>query len=291
VWISSSSSKQENEVQGCKPPHMLCAINKLAIFRLVRAHIALKNTTSLCEISQEVVDHFRLRIAADIIRGDITICDIEEDDLDKEKSMPPNYVVFIEDDHWNMGAAGEISDYQQESQDEALEKQIGIDLGSLASSREKIKEEIFKNILRFRNTRTNGIRKLNHMKREFHSTFLRLSSSSGACDWPKLKKKCGKYWACIEYAIFESVGIASFSCSHLERMRSKHQEDLLSGLNDEKSSHLELNSKQFEKNTKSLLQVYQVIMPVDDEVTDKPIRKSDRLSIISSVEPVVDNSK
>jgi hypothetical protein len=74
-------------------------------------------------------------------------------------------------------------------------------------------------------------------------------------------------------------------------MTSKHQEDLLSGLNDEKSSHLELNSEHFDKNTKSLLQVCQVIMPVDDKVTDKPIRKSDRLSIISSVEPVVDNSK
>jgi hypothetical protein len=63
------------------------------------------------------------------------------------------------------------------------------------------------------------------MKKEFYRTFFKLSG-----DWNciTLKKKFGKFWSCIEYAIFENVQFSSSSCSPFERMKEKHNQNWLS---------------------------------------------------------------
>ena len=99
---------------------------------------------------------------------------------------------------------------------------IGQKLANLASSKYLLKDQMFRQIVQFRENRKNGVRKVAQLKEQFQKTFLQQTCTGDVHVDATMKKKCGKLWACIEYAIYEFVDISSFSCSHVERMRDKH---------------------------------------------------------------------
>ncbi len=123
-------------------------------------------------------------------------------------------------------------------QDADLENRAGVELGSLAAGRQKLKDEMFAKIVHFRANRRNGIRKFDKLKTAFQQTYLRITCTDKA-DVSTLKKKCGRIWACIEYAILEFVDISTFDCSHVERMQVKHKEYLLSRMCTKDGSEVE----------------------------------------------------
>jgi hypothetical protein len=128
-------------------------------------------------------------------------------------------------------------------EDDDLENRAGVVLGSLAAEREKLKEKMFAQIVHFRDNRRNGIRKFEKLKRAFQATYLKITCTDKV-DASALKKKCGRIWACIEYAILEFVDISSFDCSHVERMQVKHKEYLLSRMCKRDGSEVEVNTMQ-----------------------------------------------
>ncbi len=169
---------------------------------------------------QDIVTDFRWRIGADLNQGYLSVASCEID-----------------------AVSGDSCDTFEQPvlQDEITEKRVAHELGLLASNREGIKKEMFDIIVKFRDNSRNGSRKLAQMKSEFCTTFLNLS---GDCNCLKLKKKCGKLWSCIEYAIFENVQIESFSLSHLERMKEQHNAYLLSQMcHDSAEESLKSNSR------------------------------------------------
>ncbi len=163
---------------------------------------------------QDIVTDFRWRIGADLIQGYLTVasCKIDSVSYDCDVFEPP-------------AMSDESCDAFDQSVIDKITKEVGQELGSLASNREGIKKEMFDIIVKFRDNDRNGSRKLAQLKTVFVSTFLNLSDD---CNCPKLKKKCGKLWSCIMYAICENVQIESFSLSHLERMKAGHNAYVLS---------------------------------------------------------------
>jgi hypothetical protein len=162
---------------------------------------------------------------------------------------------------------------------------IGQKLANLASSRQLLKDQMFRQIVQFRENRKNGIRKLAQLKDQFQKTFLQLTCTGDVHD-ATMKKKCGKLWACIEYAIYEFVDISSFSCSHVERMRDKHNAWLLEQKGNieslrgkvpvvEQTDTLLQNSLKFSDASESVVERDVTVQrPLDDPVSAS--RKSDR---------------
>ncbi len=155
-------------------------------------------------------------------------------------------------------------------EDADLENRAGVELGSLAAGRQKLKEEMFAKIVHFRANRRNGIRKFDKLKIAFQETYLKFTCTDNV-DVSTLKKKCGRIWACIEYAILEFVDISSFDCSHVERMQVKHKEYLLSRMCTKNGSEVE-----------DKLMTPLITFPVDDQAalfdppTTLPPRRSSR---------------
>jgi hypothetical protein len=56
-------------------------------------------------------------------------------------------------------------------------------------------------------------RKFDKLKVAFQETYLKFTCTDKV-DVSTLKKKCGRIWACIEYAILEFVDISSFDWRH-----------------------------------------------------------------------------
>ena len=81
-------------------------------------------------------------------------------------------------------------------------------------------------------------RKFDKLKVAFQETYLKFTCTDKV-DVSVLKKKCGRIWACIEYAILEFVHISSFDCSHVERMQVKHNKYLLSRMCTTEGSEVE----------------------------------------------------
>lgn len=203
----------------------------------------------------------------------------------------PDFTTELFESEHELDALSEINCGHNEEDDDFQPDPFvfGHALGSLASKRENIREEMFKNIKIFRENPKNGVRKVGQLKTQFQHTFLELTCTGYVDADATMKKKCGKFWACIEYAIFEFVDISSFSCSHVERMRVKHQEWLLSqkrkienlrevSVFEEKDTLLlqrpvdaQVSESVFEEKTTLLLQ-----RPVDAPDPQAPIRKSGR---------------
>ena len=142
-----------------------------------------------------------------------------------------NFITFEADDLEPFDAIPNGHECQEDDEAEKQAEAAGLALGTLASGRQKIKEQMFAQIVLFRNNRKNGTRKLTKLKQVFQHTFLQLTCTNEG-DVSKWKKKCGRLWACIEYAILEFVDISSFACSHVERMQSRHNAYLLSRMGD-----------------------------------------------------------
>ena len=104
------------------------------------------------------------------------------------------------------------------------------------------------------------------LKTQFQQTFVDLTCTGNVGVDATLKKKCGKIWACIEYAIYEFVDFSTFSCSHVERMRIKHNEWL-----SQKNKIEKLQEVSALEEKDLLLQ-----RPLDEPVSQAPLRKSER---------------
>ena len=199
IFIQSISSSVVADVTAecscahtsCKLHWRECTVWRLSIRYCVDVSLFVLPFYSL----QDIVTDFRWRIGADLIHGHLSL--EQHNETEKEQvHQSANFVVVLDDDD-SCHEFGECCDVEEPELPD--EKRVGQELGSLASSADKINKEMFSIIKQFRENRKNGLRKLALMKKEFYRTFFKLSG-----DWncATLKKKCGKFWSCIEYAIF-----------------------------------------------------------------------------------------
>ncbi len=207
-----------------------------------------------------------------------------------------NLIPFESDDLEHFDANPNKHEYQEddESEKQAVTAAPALKpLGALASGKQKIKEQMFAQIVLFRSNRKNGTQKLTKLKQVFQDTFLKLTCTDEG-DVSTWKKKCGRLWACIEYAEF--VDTSSFACSHVERMQTRHNAYLLSRMGDggkfqnvsevENMALLTPNLLLFPVESEKFQNVSEVdnmpllIFPVDAQAPLAPSRKTIRKKII-----------